>query len=92
MPEANNNTNSLTHTTWNCKYHIVLPIVISITRGSTSTLPVFERHGEQRYFAKPDSAEKFSDPARQIYRLRRRTNFEADGCAHQKSKNYITTI
>ena len=23
MPESNNNTNSLTHTTWNCKYHIV---------------------------------------------------------------------
>lgn len=27
---------SLTHTTWNCKYHIVLPIVISITQGFMS--------------------------------------------------------
>lgn len=26
-----NDNNSLAHTTWNCKYHIVLPIVISIT-------------------------------------------------------------
>lgn len=29
---------SLAHTTWNCKYHIVLPTVISITQGFTSIL------------------------------------------------------
>ena len=28
--------NSLAHTKWECKYHIVLPIVISITQGFTS--------------------------------------------------------
>ena len=28
--------NSLAHTKWMCKYHIVLPIVISITQGFTS--------------------------------------------------------
>ena len=33
-----NDTNSLSHTKWNCKYHIVLPIVISITQGFTSIL------------------------------------------------------
>ena len=31
-------TNSLAHTKWECKYHIVLPIVISITQGFTSIL------------------------------------------------------
>lgn len=30
--------NSLAHTKWVCKYHIVLPIVISITQGFTSIL------------------------------------------------------
>ena len=30
--------NSLSHTKWNCKYHLVLPIVISITQGFTSIL------------------------------------------------------
>ena len=33
-----NATNSLAHTTWNCKYHIVLPIGISITQGFTFIL------------------------------------------------------
>ena len=28
--------NELAHTKWMCKYHIVLPIVISITQGFTS--------------------------------------------------------
>ena len=31
-----NDNKSLAHTSWNCKYHIVLPIVISITQGFTS--------------------------------------------------------
>ena len=31
-----NDIHSLSHTKWNCKYHIVLPIVISITQGFTS--------------------------------------------------------
>ena len=29
---------SLQHTTWRCQYHVVLPIVISITQGFTSIL------------------------------------------------------
>lgn len=31
-----NKSNSLSHAKWMCKYHIVLPIVISITQGFTS--------------------------------------------------------
>ena len=31
-------TNSLARTKWEYKYHIVLPIVISITQGFTSIL------------------------------------------------------
>ncbi len=27
---------SLEHTSWRCQYHVVLPIVISITQGFTS--------------------------------------------------------
>ena len=33
-----NDSNSLAHTTWNCKYHIVLPIVTQITQGYTFML------------------------------------------------------
>lgn len=29
---------SLEHTSWRCQYHVVLPIVISITQGFTSIL------------------------------------------------------
>lgn len=32
-----NDMNSLTHTTWNCQYHIVLPPAPSITQGPIST-------------------------------------------------------
>ena len=31
-----NDINNLSHAKWNYKYHIVLPIVISITQGFTS--------------------------------------------------------
>ena len=33
-----NDNNSLAHTTWNRKYHIVLPIVTQITQGYTFML------------------------------------------------------
>lgn len=36
MSEHNTDVKSLAHTKWNCKYHVVLPIVISITQGFTS--------------------------------------------------------
>ena len=36
MSEQNTDVKSLAHTKWNCKYHVVLPIVISITQGFTS--------------------------------------------------------
>ena len=29
---------SLEHTSWRCQYHVLLPIVISITQGFTSIL------------------------------------------------------
>ena len=38
MSEHNTDVKSLAHTKWNCKYHVVLPIVISITQGFTSIL------------------------------------------------------
>ena len=35
-----NDTHSLSHTSWNCKYHIVLPLTPSITQGHISTVTV----------------------------------------------------
>ena len=36
MSQYTDDLHSLSHTKWNCKYHVVLPIVISITQGFTS--------------------------------------------------------
>ena len=35
---GNNEIKTLSHSTYRCQYHIVLPIVISITQGFTSIL------------------------------------------------------
>ncbi len=72
------------------------PLYIMVVQGGgqneTEKIFIFERHREQRYTAKPDSAEKFSDPARPIYGLCGRSYLKDNGRAYQTSENYIMTI